>query len=158
MPDDVAEICRICAEGWRDTYSAELSEEEIEAVIAKFYVPERVTAGLAEDSPGWGGWWVAERDGEVIGAGGGGLTEPGVGELFVLYADIRRRREGAGSALLEAITAQQAEYGAREQWVSVSVRNANGIGFYELHGFVPRGTVPAHETSGEIARYFRRLP
>lgn len=155
---DVEAICRICAEGWRDTYRGLRSEAEIESVIGEFYVPERVSPELAPAPPGWGGWLVAEdRAGEVIGAGAGGMTGPAVGELFVLYVDPARQRQGAGRALLDAITERQRTLGAREQWVSVEDNNRKGIGFYESRGFVPAGTRPAYELSGESLRYMRTL-
>src|SRR4051794_4821738 len=157
--DDVPPICRICADGWRHTYRGLRSDEEIERVIARFYVPERVSRELDADPPGWGGWWVAVADdGAVVAAGAGGLTAAGTGELFVLYADPARRGEGAGTALLDAISAQQVEFGATEQWVSVGVGNTKGIPFYEARGFVARGTQPAYELSGESLRYRRSLP
>ncbi len=35
--EDVEVICRICAEGWRDTYVGLHTPAEIEATIARFY-------------------------------------------------------------------------------------------------------------------------
>lgn len=154
----VEAICRICAEGWRDTYRGLRSDAEIESVIGEFYVPERVSSELAPAPPGWGGWLVAEdRASDVIGAGAGGMTGPAVGEVFVLYVDPPRQRQGAGRALLEAITDQQRAFGAREQWVSVEEANTKGIGFYESRGFVQAGTRAAFEMSGESLRYRRTL-
>lgn len=153
---DVDAICRICADGWRDTYAGLRTGAEIERVIASFYTPERVARELEADLPSWGGWFVAEAD-AVIAAGAGGMTGATSGELFVLYADPARRGEGAGTALLEAITAQQRALGATEQWVSVGLGNTKGIPFYEARGFVRRGTRPAHGLDGESARYWRSL-
>src|SRR5699024_4431458 len=63
--------------------------------------------------------FVAIESGKVIGAGGGGMTGETVGEVFVLYLEPERRNEGIGSKILDAITIQQKEFGAKEQWVSV---------------------------------------
>src|SRR3954451_10932143 len=155
-PDDVEAICRICADGWRDTYAGVRTEPEIEAVIANFYTPARGSREIDADLPAWGGWFVAE-DEVVVAAGGGGMTGATTGELFVLYAGRARRGEGAGTALLAAITTQQMALGAVEQWVSVGVNNTKGIPFYEARGFVARGTHPAHAMAGESARYWRSL-
>ncbi|WP_338035672.1 GNAT family N-acetyltransferase [Halalkalibacterium halodurans] len=57
------------------------------------------------------------------------MTADHVGEIFVLYMDPVRRGEGVGTKLLEAITAQQKEFGAMEQWVSVAKGNEKGIPF-----------------------------
>ena len=66
----------------------------------------------------------------MIGAGGGGITQPGVGEIFVLYLDPTRRGEGIGTLILDAITEQERAQGAREQWVSVEPENRKGLPFY----------------------------
>jgi len=156
---DVEAICRICAEGWRDTYAGLRRDAEIEQVIAEFYSAERVRSELAPAGPDWSGWLVAEAEaGEVVGAGAGGLTGPGVGEVFVLYVDPRRQREGAGRALLEAITERQLADGAHEQWVSVEPANPKGIPFYESQGFTLAGKQQAFQMSGDSLRYRRALP
>jgi hypothetical protein len=55
-----------------------------------------VASDIGASDFSWGGYVVAELDRPVLVAGGGGLIEPGVGELFVLYADPRQR--GAAAA------------------------------------------------------------
>ena len=77
--------------------------ERIEAVIAEHYTPERIRAEVRAPQ-GWDGWLVAIDEGTVVGAGGGGMTEPHAGEIFVLYLDPLRRREGIGTLLLDRIT------------------------------------------------------
>ena len=140
--DDAEGIARVCAAGWRDTYRGMMKPERIEAVIAEYYTPERIRREIAAPE-GWDGWIVAVEDDTVIGAGGGGMTGPGAGEIFVLYLEPARRGEGIGTRLLEAITDQQRAQGAREQWVSVEPENAKGLPFYHARGFQDRGTRPA---------------
>ena len=135
--EDVEAICRICADG--------------------SYTPERVAREVDASLPSWGGWFVAGDD-AVIAAGAGGMTGVHAGELFVLHAASSRRGEGAGTALLQAITAQQEALGAVEQWVSVAAQNTAGIAFYEARGFVRRGTQPVYGVEGACARYWRSLP
>lgn len=153
---DVEGIARVCAEGWRDTYKDLYSGERIEAVIAVYYTPERITDEISA-SEGWDGWLVAIDDGTVVGAGGGGMIEPHAGEVFVLYLDPTRRREGIGTLLLDAITAQQLAHGAREQWVSVEPENTKGLPFYEAHGFEARGERPTFGSSPEEGQVSLRL-
>jgi ribosomal protein S18 acetylase RimI-like enzyme len=159
-PDDAAGIARVCAAGWRDTYRGIKEPERIEAVIAEFYDPERIGREIRAPE-GWDGWLVAVEGGAVIGAGGGGITEPGVGEIFVLYLDPARRGEGIGTLLLEAITEQQLAQGARQQWVSVEPDNAKGLTFYYARGFEVRGERPEWGTApgeGHVSlRLMRRL-
>jgi ribosomal protein S18 acetylase RimI-like enzyme len=154
---DAEGIARVCAAGWRDTYRGLKDPERIEAVIAEYYTPERISREIASPE-GWDGWIVAVENGTVvIGAGGGGMTESGVGEIFVLYLDPTRRDEGIGTLLLEAITEQQRSQGAREQWVSVEPENTKGLPFYRARGFEVRGKRPEWGTSPEEGRVSLRL-
>jgi ribosomal protein S18 acetylase RimI-like enzyme len=153
---DAEGIARVCAAGWRDTYRGLKEPERIEAVIAEYYTPERISREIAAPE-GWDGWMVAMEDDTVIGAGGGGMTEPGVGEIFVLYLDPGRRGEGIGSLLLDAITEQQRREGAREQWVSVEPENTKGLPFYYARGFEVRGKRPEWGTAPEEGRVSLRL-
>jgi GNAT superfamily N-acetyltransferase len=142
--EDVHAICRVCADGWRGTYETLYPRSRVERTIATFYRPDRVRAEL-EPTAGWDGWWVAVDDaGAIVAAGGGGMTGPSTGEVFVLYADPVRRGEGAGTVLLDAITRRQRAQGATEQWVAVAEGNEKGIPFYEARGFRRRGTRPAY--------------
>jgi ribosomal protein S18 acetylase RimI-like enzyme len=153
---DAEGIARVCAAGWRDTYRGIKEPERIEAVIAEYYTPERISGEIAAPQ-GWDGWIVAVEDDTVIGAGGGGMTEPGVGEIFVLYLDPTRRGEGIGTLLLDAITDQQRAQGAREQWVSVEPENTKGLPFYYARGFEVRGERPEWGTASEEGRVSLRL-
>jgi ribosomal protein S18 acetylase RimI-like enzyme len=154
--DDAEGIARVCAAGWRDTYCRVKEPERIEAVIAEYYTPERIRREIAP-SEGWDGWIVAVEDKTVIGAGGGGMIEPGVGEIFVLYLDPTRRGEGIGTLILNAITEQQRAQGAREQWVSVEPENTKGLPFYYARGFEVRGQRPEWGTAPEEGQVSLRL-
>jgi GNAT superfamily N-acetyltransferase len=154
--DDAEGIARVCAAGWRDTYRGLEELERIEAVIAEYYRPERIRREIAAPE-GWDGWIVAVEDDTVIGAGGGGMTEPGVGEIFVLYLDPTRRGEGIGTLILDAITEQQRAWGAREQWVSVLPENTKGLPFYYARGFAVRGKRPEWGSAPEEGRVSLRL-
>jgi GNAT superfamily N-acetyltransferase len=154
--DDAEGIGRVCAAGWRDTYRGLRTPEEIEAAIAEYYGVDRIRREIAAPE-GWDGWVVVVEDGVVIGAGGGGMTGPGVGEVFVLYLDPLRRGEGIGSLLLEAITDQQRLQGAREQWVSVVPDNAKGLPFYLARGFEVRGERPEWGSAPDAGRVSLRL-
>ncbi|WP_407539360.1 GNAT family N-acetyltransferase [Deinococcus radiomollis] len=134
VPGDAEAISRVCTAGWRDTYAALHSQEYIAHVVAKFYSQERLLAEIMHH-PDWDGWQVAERDGVLLGAGGGGLTSRERWEIFVLYLDPDFRRQGAGSALVAEMTRQALRHGATEQWVSATKGNVKGLPFYEALGF-----------------------
>jgi GNAT superfamily N-acetyltransferase len=157
-PDDVDAICALCAEAYRDTYPELLEPHQIEAIIGEFYDPERVRGEIGPALPEWGGWIVAEEDdGTLACAGGGGLTAPDVGEVLVLYAEPRLQRGGAGSAVLEALTRQQRDAGARAQEVAVTPGNEVALSFYARHGFVVAGRrEPFHVARAEQSLVLRR--
>ena len=100
--DDADGIARVCADGWRDTYKA-LIPQSGSRRSSPSTTPERIRAEVRAPQ-GWDGWLVAIDEGTVVGAGGGGMTEPHAGEIFVLYLDPLRRREGIATLLLDRIT------------------------------------------------------
>ncbi|WP_219722148.1 GNAT family N-acetyltransferase [Deinococcus planocerae] len=152
---DVPAIVRVCSEGWRDTYRNLHSPEYIEDVVARFYNLERIASEIGSRDD-WDGWLVAEMAGQVIGASGGGKTGEKTWEVFVLYLDPSKRRQGAGRALLNAMTSQALAHGAIEQWVDVTQDNQKGLPFYEVMGFEvrERREVRSRKT-GEPVRSFR---
>ena len=146
--ENVEGICQVCAEGYRDAYGNLLPESYIERVIAEFYNEERVSDEVLAPE-GWNGWWIAEENAYVLGAGGGAIMQPGVSELFVLYLDPLRRGEGIGTLLLNGITEELRSQGALEQWLSVLKGNDKGIPFYEARGFEHRGEKQAYGSTPE---------
>jgi GNAT superfamily N-acetyltransferase len=125
-------------------------------VIAEYCEPERIRREIAAPE-GWNGWIVAVEDETVVGAGGGGMTEPGVGEIFVLYLDPTRRGEGIGTLILDAITEEPRAQGAREQGGSVEPENKKGLPFYFARGFELRGQRPEWGTAPEEGHVSLRL-
>jgi GNAT superfamily N-acetyltransferase len=136
-PEHVEGISKVCSDGYRATYKETHSEEYIERIIKEFYNHERILEEVTNTSKEWGGYFVAIENDRVIGAIGGGMISDTSGEVFVLYLDPSRRKEGIGTLLLEALTKQQKEeFHATEQWVSVAKGNDKGIPFYEARGFI----------------------
>jgi ribosomal protein S18 acetylase RimI-like enzyme len=133
--DDVPRICEICSTAYAVTYRDLLPAGYIERTIRDFYNADRVGREVHAEPPGWYGYQVVEERGRVLGAAGGGITAPGVGELFVIYLDPAQRGRGLGTLLLDHVTAQLRSGGAREIWASVTPGNEKGIPFYEARGF-----------------------
>ncbi|GIF77988.1 GNAT family N-acetyltransferase [Asanoa siamensis] len=139
---DVARICEICAVAYRETYRDLLPADFVERTIRDFYQPDRVAREVAANPPHWYGYQVVEEAGRVLGAAGGGIGEPGVGELYVIYLDPAERNRGLGTLLLDRVVDQLTEGGAREIWVRVIEGNDRGIPFYRARGFEVVETVP----------------
>ncbi|MFW6153571.1 MAG: GNAT family N-acetyltransferase [Halobacteriota archaeon] len=154
--EHVAGIRRVCTRAWWDTYEGLIPDEEIEATLETYYDTDRLTLEVL-DPDGWDGWLVAIDDGDVVGAGGGGMVEADVGEVYVLYVDPTAQRRGIGTRLLEHMTTQQRAQGATAQVVSVAEGNEIGRRFYEKHGFELVGDRPTFgETLSGISLRFRR--
>ncbi|WP_078394934.1 GNAT family N-acetyltransferase [Shouchella patagoniensis] len=139
-------IVIMCTEAFRLTSRGLLASESIDRRCKEFFNKARVLKEVTERNWNWGGYIVAVENGHVIGAGGGGMTGEGIGEVFVLYLDPNRRNEGIGSRILKAITEQQKVLGATEQWVSVQKDNQKGIPFYEAKGFLFQQEVHSYES------------
>lgn len=136
-PDDVPDIIHVCRRAWSVTYADLHTEDYIARVLDEYYNPERVLKEVRETSRNWNGYWVAERDGQILGCIGGGVNEKNAGHIYVFYVLPELKRQGIGSALLEQFTQYQQEtYGITEQWVtSVTEGNLMAIPFYEGQGF-----------------------
>ncbi|MGV3487373.1 MAG: GNAT family N-acetyltransferase [Tuberibacillus sp.] len=143
-------IAKVCTDGYWATYKEMYDNSHIERIIKEFYNRDRILNEIENTGKEWGGWFVALDNEVVVGAGGGGMTGPSTGELFVLYLDPNRRNEGIGTLILDAVTQQQKALGATEQWVSVAKGNMKGIPFYEARGFVFQFEKPSYgNTEGE---------
>ncbi|WP_229073071.1 GNAT family N-acetyltransferase [Actinoplanes sp. DH11] len=137
--DDVPSIVGICTRAYAATYPQILPAGYLDRMIAEFYTSEQVAKRIAPAPPDWLGYQVAEQDGRVLGTAAGGLTAPGVGELFVIYLEPSERGQGLGSLLLDRITEQIRELGATEMWVAAVVGNELALPFYEARGFTRAG-------------------
>ncbi|MFA9492632.1 hypothetical protein [Streptococcus sp. E17BB] len=78
-PADAATICAICSAAWRVTYKDLNPPGYIEQVIADFYNLDRVTKECSTSDQHWHGYMVAELDGHILGAIGGGVSEGNFG-------------------------------------------------------------------------------
>lgn len=157
-PDDAEGISSMCRAAWRATYRELFTDDYIERVIVRYYNLERIKREVGgPPTREWGGYLIAKERGAVIGATGGGMIAPGVGEIFVLYLNPARLGEGIGSRLLEALTEQQRGFGATEQWVSAEKRNGKGLPFYLAKGFTVRTTGPLTAEGAQDVRLWRSL-
>ncbi|QXE00655.1 GNAT family N-acetyltransferase [Terribacillus sp. DMT04] len=149
-------IAAICSKGWRQTVAGQLSEQFQRQNVEYWYNLDRVK----EEIQSGGYHSVAMQAGQVIGVIGGAMTGQATGEVFVLYVDESARYKGAGKLLLEALTKDQKQQGASEQWVSVQAGNMLGIPFYEARGFHLRGKKVNLTETGESQvslRYYREI-
>lgn len=138
-------VCDICRAGFEVSSRGLLPPAVIERQAGRYYHPGRVRREIASagDTPAWQGYVVAvAASGEILGAAGGGVSDPASGQVYVLYLDPSLRGRGIGTALLDYLTAQHRAEGATEQWASVTEGNELGLLFYVARGFVVRDRVP----------------
>ncbi|GIF06644.1 hypothetical protein Asi03nite_41820 [Actinoplanes siamensis] len=140
---DATRIAEICTTAYRVAFREVLPAGYIDRTVGIYFGADRVARQVPADPPKWFGYQVAEEDGRVLGAAGGGLTRPGVGELHLIYLDPAERGRGLGTLLLDRVTEQIRRAGGTEVWLSVFLGDAAGIGFYRSRGFQPVETVQA---------------
>jgi len=112
---------------------------------------------------------VAEDNGKIVGFASVGPyrakdgVEPGIGEVYAIYAHPTSWSTGAGRALTDAAIAHLTEAGLPEIRLWVFADNPRARRFYERAGFVPDGTSEMdtidpegpYETTAEELRYTR---
>ena len=110
-------------------------------------------------------WWVARKDGDVIGCAGGQVVD---GELciFIICVDPAERAQGVGTRLIERVATDGRALGAETVTLEVRTDNDTAITFYHGLGLedvgvrpryykgkddalIMRGTLPLHISSRE---------
>ncbi|MGW0392129.1 GNAT family N-acetyltransferase [Streptomyces sp. NPDC003042] len=137
---DATSISRLLAEGIRDSYGPALGETPVERLVSDHCSLPRIRAEIEipGGAPGWLGWLVAvDADGVVVGAASGGVPVPAEGEVYAACAARGRRRQGIGTALLEAVTERMRAYGATSQRITLPVEQDPALPFLTRHGFTP---------------------
>ena len=105
-----------------------------------------------------GRFWVAERDGEVVGCVGlSPAAEPGGVELKKLYVAASERRSGLGSRLTDLVEDEARARGAAfiDLWSDTKFETAHR--FYRGRGYVSDGqTRELHDKSDTVEYYFKK--
>ncbi|GIE91385.1 GNAT family N-acetyltransferase [Actinoplanes regularis] len=140
---DATRIAEICTSAYEFAYRELLPAGYIARTLSTYFGEARVARQVPPAPPKWFGYQVAEEDGRLCGAAGGGLTRPGVGELHLIYLEPAERGRGLGTLLLDRVLDQIRAAGGTEVWLSLFLGDAAGIGFYRARGFHPVETVQA---------------
>ncbi|MET3658795.1 MULTISPECIES: GNAT family N-acetyltransferase [Sporosarcina] len=148
--NDAAAITDILITSQWFTYDKLYSKDYITKLIDQYYSVQRIEQEIVSINEQWHGYFIAESNGKIVGAIGGGMTSKTAGEVYVFYLDPLMRGMGIGTRLLDFFTKiQKYTYGANEQWVSVAKGNHYGIPFYEARGFIFQHEELAYGTSKE---------
>lgn len=157
---DAVDLADLLAKSQWFTYESLFSTDYIQKLIEQYYNTQRIEQEIVFISEEWHGYFIAEMNGKVVGAIGGGMNDDTAGEVYVLYLDPVLLGQGIGTRLLDFFTKiQKHTYGAKEQWVSVAKGNNYGIPFYEARGFIFQHEEMAYGTIEEdqdISLKYRR--
>ncbi len=101
-------------------------------------------------------FWVAERDGNIVGFGGAGPSRDvdGEGELYSIYVDPSEWGGGAGRMLMdETLSFLGARFDAATLWVLRD--NPRARRFYEKYGWFADGETKAADARGFVLHEVR---
>ena len=64
---------------------------------------QRIEQEIVFISEEWHGYFIAEMNGKIVGAIGGGMNDDTVGEVYVFYLDPTLRGQGIGTRFLTSL-------------------------------------------------------
>lgn len=131
--DDAENVQTVARASWHTAYDEILGEETVNSVIDSWYEIDGLRTAIKETI-----FYVAERDGELIGFANAGQNpeyEDDTFELFRIYVLPEYWNRGIGSQLLEPVVGDVKSEGGNQLRLSVLAENEVGVGFYKSHDF-----------------------
>lgn len=147
-PADGAQLSRLAAETFRDTFGEHNSPTDMEHYLAETFTAERQAAEIIDPD---GIVLLAERTDEsglvhvvgyaylVSGQAPAAVTGPAPLELKRLYVGRHWHGRGIAQALMDAALSAARSRGARTVWLGVWERNPRAVAFYAKYGFARVG-------------------
>ena len=117
---------------WLRHYSAIISVGQIDYMLDQRYSPALIRAQLANPEHGW---WVAERDGALVGFAHVMLMQDQC-KLDKLYVHPDHQHHGLGAALLEQVRLWTHQTGRSRLTLQVNRHNSLALSAYRKYGFV----------------------
>ncbi len=145
VPGDAPDIRRVAERSWSAAYGEIVDRKTIDAAIAEWYDLESTRSAIGREDVAY---YVATRDGTVIGYVSGHGADDRTATLSAIYVAPDRWGEGIGSELLGTFEAWCRRQGYDAVQFRVLADNDVGTSFYEGHGYRPDDTVEA-ELFGE---------
>jgi GrpB-like predicted nucleotidyltransferase (UPF0157 family)/GNAT superfamily N-acetyltransferase len=147
LPDDADTVTRIYVTSWNAGFGSRMP-----VIAADAARVSRWRAELARDPPMH--WWVAERDGEIVGFVGVGPSrhprDPTLGEVDTIAVDPSAWRSSVGAALMRTAVQRLRADGYRAGVLWTLSRYPLGESFYRSMGWRLNG---ATRRGGEEVRY-----
>lgn len=138
---DAGTLTALAERTFRDTFSADNADSDIDAYVRDELSLDRLLAEMADDA---NTFLLAIVDGVQQAAGYAKLRSgtpvpcfdgPDPAELERLYVDRQIIGNGVGAALMQAVLDTARSAGHQTLWLGVWERNARAIAFYERWGF-----------------------
>jgi len=132
IPADASAIADVARITWNVTYAYGVAAHNRQQFLDRVYTPEAVREAI-EGERGW--FYVAVRDGDIVGFAQYLRRFDAEGELVRIYVHPDHQRNGIGRAFLATGLAAMAAAGIGQCYVSVEVDNTDARAFYERFGF-----------------------
>jgi ribosomal protein S18 acetylase RimI-like enzyme len=132
--DDLETLRVLLRDTLHATYDEVYGSDEVESLAAGWHSIEAMEQRLTRPASGF---FVAEREGAVVGMAYAAEEEPGVLFLHQLYVLPQEQGAGVGQALLAAVL-EGFEHVERVR-LDVEVANRPAVRFYEAAGFAALG-------------------
>ncbi|MDA8129833.1 MAG: GNAT family N-acetyltransferase [Betaproteobacteria bacterium] len=129
--EDIDAVSALARTVWQATYSALISQAQIDAMLSDRYAADRIRAQL--DDPRHA-WWIARRDASAVGFAHAALDGADC-KLDKLYVHPARQRQGIGTAMLKAALDWARQHRCRRLWLQVNRGNAQALAAYRKYGF-----------------------
>ncbi|MFB6132808.1 MAG: GNAT family N-acetyltransferase [Halanaeroarchaeum sp.] len=156
-PEDADDIRSVARASMMESYTDALDEETIEEALDEWYGGDRLVELIEMETEHF---VVGEVDGDVAAFAELTVSDAtDVGAIQWLHVDPEYRGRGIGTDLLEAAEEELFDRGASRVEGAVITGNADGIQFYEDHGYV-RGADQETTIAGETftERRYLRFP
>jgi ribosomal protein S18 acetylase RimI-like enzyme len=132
--DDVDAVHRVATAAWHAAYDEVIGADAVDRKLADWYDPDLLADSVTREE---GYFLVAEDDGDVIAFASGGPSDEAYADAVLarIYAGPDRWGDGAGTALLDALTDRLVADGHDDIWLAVMADNDVGVSFYRARGF-----------------------
>lgn len=134
IASEIEPLRAVAREIWQASYSALISQAQIDYMLADRYALARIHAQLTDPGHIWRlAWWEDEMAGFAH-----ARIEASACKLEKLYIQPNYQRRGVGAALLADIKIFARDHAATRLWLQVNRGNAQAIAAYQKYGFITR--------------------
>lgn len=129
---DIPLVGNVARTIWQATYSALISQAQIDYMLADRYAPKLIRAQLDDAHHAWRIAWCGD---EMAGFTHAQIQSPAC-KIEKLYILPRYQRQGLGRSLIDEIKTFARDNAAIQLWLQVNRHNNGAIAAYQHCGFV----------------------